>query len=55
VELQETEDERSGHLVVDSDGFIREASFLDGRSTLRLEDLVAGPLDDASPLFSIDS
>jgi hypothetical protein len=53
VTLQGTEDDRQGHLVVDTDQcFIREASFLNGRRTLHLRDLRQGPLDDPDTLFA---
>jgi hypothetical protein len=54
VELEGTEDDRRGHLVVDAEGFIREASFLSGRWTLRLTEVAQGPLDDPDALFAVD-
>jgi hypothetical protein len=54
VELAGMEDDRTGHLLVDrDDGFIREASFLGGRRTLRLDDLHQGPLDQDASFFSV--
>ena len=54
VALEGTEDDRQGHLVVDSSsGFIREAAYLSGRHTLRLTDLQLGPLDGAESLFQV--
>lgn len=56
VQLQGTEDDRQGHLVVDpAGGFIREASFLSGRRTLRLVDLHQGPLRGADSLFTVST
>lgn len=56
VALEGTEDDRRGHLLVDpAEGFIREASFLDGRRTLRLTELRQGPLEDADSLFAVTS
>ena len=56
VELEGTEDDRRGHLVVDpAEGFIREASFLSGRRTLRLVDLRQGPLRGADSLFTVST
>jgi len=55
VLLEGVEDDRRGHLVVDAEGFIREASFLSGRRTLRLSRLAQGPLDDADALFAVDA
>lgn len=53
VELEGTEDDRRGHLVVDADGFLREVSLLAGETVLRLKDLVRGPLDDPARLFAV--
>lgn len=54
VSLAGMEDDRQGHLVVDTDGgFISEASFLGGRRTLHLLHLRRGPLDAPDSLFSI--
>ncbi len=55
VELEGTDDDRRGHLIVDTDGFIQEASFLDVRWTLRLTQLAQGPLDDPASLFATDA
>jgi len=54
VELEGMEDDRRGHLVVDAEGFVREASFHSGRWTLRLMEVTHGPLDDPAALFAID-
>lgn len=54
VELEGMADDRRGHLVVDAEGFVREASFISGRWTLRLAELTRGPLDDPATLFAID-
>ncbi len=55
VELEGTDDDRRGHLIVDTDGFIHAAAFLDGRWALRLTELAQGPLDDPASLFAIDA
>ncbi len=54
VALRGMDDDRQGHLLVDPEsGFIREASYLGGRTTLRLTNLHRGPLSSTVALFCV--